>query len=133
MFIWQELQTLLNGAIDGRTAYSIIFWGGGTLLLIAAAIIILSNRVSGKKGIIAYGAGCAFFVISTMFQYGPFFNGPAGVAIPIGLPLLAVIGYLLWKDAAGTGTVDGCDDDLAEEDDAAPLAASAGAVVSADD
>ncbi len=67
-----------------------------------------------------------------MDQYGPLFHGPAGIAIPIGLPLLVVIGYLLWKDAAGTGTVDECDDDFADEDDA-PLAAPAGADSSADD
>ena len=36
-------------------------------------------------------------MISTMVQYGPLFHGPAGIAIPIGLPLLVVIGYLLWE------------------------------------
>ena len=58
---------------------------------------------------------------------------PAGIAIPIGLPLLVVIGYLLWKDAADTETGDEGDDDLAEEDDAAPRPAPAGADSSADD
>lgn len=56
--------------------------------------------------------------------------GPAGVAIPIELPLLNVIGYLLGKDAAGTGSVDEGDDDLSDEDDApyaAPTAPDAGA------
>ena len=59
--------------------------------------------------------------------------GPAGLAIPIGLPLLAVIGSLLWKDAAGTGTADECDDDLSDEDDAAPRLEPAGAVPGGDD
>ena len=56
--------------------------------------------------------------------------GPAGIAIPIGLPLLVVIGYLLWKDT-DIGTEDKGDDDLSEPDDA-PLAAPAGADSSAD-
>jgi hypothetical protein len=56
-------------------------------------------------------------------------------AIPIGLPLLVLIGYLLWRDAADTQTTDEGDDDLSEEDDASyvtPLTAPAGADAGAD-
>jgi len=110
MFIWREVELVLNGIIGGRTALSILVWLGGSLLLIAAAILFLSNREIGKMGVITYGLGCALFVISTMIQYGPLFNGPAGVAIPIGLPLLVVVGYLLWRDAIGSGSIEKDDD-----------------------
>lgn len=56
----------------------------------------------------------------------------SGVCIPIGLPRLIVIGYLLWKDA-DNAAVDEGDDNLSDEDDAAPLPAPAGANSSADD
>ena len=58
--------------------------------------------------------------------------GPAGIAIPIGLPLLVVIGYYVWKDAAGTGTEDKSGGDVTEPNDA-PLAATARADSSGDD
>lgn len=124
---------MLDGIIVGRTALSIFVWTGGTLLLVAAAILIFSNRRTGRTGVITYGLACVLFVISTMLQYGPLFKGPAGVAIPIGLPLLVVIGNFLWKDAAVTGTADERDDDLSEEDDAPLLTAPAGADSGADD
>lgn len=41
----------------------------------------------------------------------------------LGTGLIVVIGYLLWKDTADTGTVDEGDDDIADEDEA-PYAAS---------
>ncbi len=81
-----------------------------------------------------YGLGCALLMVSTMVQYGPFFNGPAGIAIPIGLPVLIVIGYFLWKDAIVptrwkrmTMTSPNQDDASYAEPLAAPGSADAGA------
>ena len=51
----------------------------------------------------------------------------SGVCIPIGLPLLIVIGHLLGKDAADTRTEEDGSDDLTDKDDAPPLPAPAGA------
>ena len=58
--------------------------------------------------------------------------GLARVCIPIGPPLL-VIGHPLEEDAAGTGPMDGGDDDLDDGEDAHPLPAPAGADSSGDD
>ena len=130
--IWRELQFVTGGIITGRSAISILLWLIGVVLLIAGAISLVSHRKYGRRGVMVYGLGCALLMVSTMVQYGPLFHGPPGVAIPIGLPLLVVIGYLLWKDA-DAGAVDESDDDLADEDDAPPLPASAGADTGADD
>jgi hypothetical protein len=99
IFIWQEIGLVLGGQIGGRTAISIFLWTASAILLAVAAGLFISNLVGVRRGLIVYGLGCALLVVATMFQYGPFFNGPAGVCIPIGLPFLIVIGYLLWKDA----------------------------------
>ena len=103
--IWREFQFVTDGIITGRTAFSILLWIGGVACSSPwQRFLILSNRGYGRRGVIVYGLGCALLMISTMVQYGPLFNGPAGIAIPIGLPLLIVIGYFLWKDAADTGS-----------------------------
>lgn len=64
-----------------------------------------------------------------MLQYGPLFHGPAGVCIPIGLPLLVVIGYLLRKDVPRSDSTEECDDASC----AALLAASGRSDANADD
>ena len=133
IFIWREFWYVANGVITGRSAFSIHLWIGGVLLLVTAAVLLNSNRGHETRGVTVYGLACALLMGSTIVQYGPLFSGPAGVCVPIGLPLLVVIGYILWKDAADTGTTDESDDDLAEAGDAAPLPASAGADASADD
>ncbi len=135
MFIWREVELVLNGTIEGQTALSILVWMGGGLLLVAAAILILSNRRTERIGVITYGMGCVLFVSSTMLQYGPFFNGPAGVAIPIGLPLLAVIGCLLWKDVIARSAEEHGDGLLGPDDAsvAAPSSASGSAEATADE
>lgn len=61
-------------------------------------------------------------MVWTMLQYGPLFNGPAGVAIPIGLPLLAVIGYILWKDTASPDAMEEHNDAFSGENEAEPAA-----------
>lgn len=121
IFLWRELEIVLNREITGRTAFSILFWVAGTALLALAAILIVSSHGDGRRNIKIYGLGCALLVISTIVQYGPLFHGPAGVAIPIGLPLLVIIGYLLWKDVARTGALD--DDEVVETTGAASLSA----------
>ncbi len=115
--LWREIQFITSGLITGRTAISILLWLIGVGFLLAAAILLVSNRKYGRRGVTIYGIGCALLMVSTMVQYGPLFNGPAGVAIPIGLPLLIVIGYFLWKDANRPAREDD-DDDLSEPDDA---------------
>jgi hypothetical protein len=136
IFIWQEFCYVADGIISGRSASSILLWLGGVVLLAVAAILILTSRESGKRGVIVYGLGWTLLVASTMIQYGPLFHGPAGIAIPIGLPLLIVLGYLLWKDATRVDLMEEHDDSLPAPDDAsgaAPLAASGSAEAIADD
>jgi hypothetical protein len=33
-----------------------------------------------------------------MAQYGPFFHGPAGVSIPVGVPAVIGIGWWMYRD-----------------------------------
>lgn len=120
---WRELQLVADGTITGRTAISILLWVGGVLILAVWATMILLLHDSRRRGVIVYGAGCLLLLISTMVQYGPLFHGPAGVAIPIGIPALAVIGYLLWKDVRSGADPDEYDDEppLDDPSDVEPI------------
>lgn len=114
--VWREVQLVTSGIITGRTALSIALWAGGVIILAGTAALLISNRGEPRKNVVGYGIGCAFLVVSTMVQYGPLFHGPAGVAIPIGIPALAVIGYLLWKDVRSGADPDEDDDEPALDD-----------------
>jgi peptidoglycan/LPS O-acetylase OafA/YrhL len=136
IFFWQEFWYIANGVIAGRSAFSILLWLGGVILLAAVAFLLFINRGYGRRGLTVFGLGCALLMISTMVQYGPLFHGPAGIAIPIGLPLLIVIGYFFWKEVARSDTAGEINDDLSESNSApvaAPLAASASTDADAND
>ena len=118
IFGWQEFWYVADGIVTGRSAFSILLWINGVVLLFfAAAILLISGSKFGRKSVIIYGIGSTLLIISTMMQYSPLFHGPAGVAIPIGLPLLTLIGYQLWKAATGNELVDETNDGLGKDND----------------
>ena len=99
-----DLGYVIAGVITGRSAVSISAWLVGVLLLISALIILLLSALDeerirpSKAGILILLAGLAWLA-SDMLQYGLIFSGPAGVAIPVGIPLVCVVGWwLLWKE-----------------------------------
>lgn len=47
-----------------------------------------------------------------MDRYGSLFHGPASIAIPIGLPLLIIVGSFLRIDAACADSMDEWDDEI---------------------
>ena len=49
-----------------------------------------SNYIKKRGGTLIITAGI-LFSSSIIIQYGPLFHGPAGIAIPVGLPVLFVI------------------------------------------
>jgi len=51
-------------------------------------------------------AGAASLLYCTA-QYGPFFHGPAGCCVPVGLPLIFGIAWFVWRS----------EDEEAEEED----------------
>jgi hypothetical protein len=108
--LFQNINYIINGYYTGITALSIWLWMFGAILMIIALIftfplkpeIIPSAKISG---IIIICAGI-LFTSSIMVQYGPYFHGPAGTAIPIGLPVLFVIGGWMYVAAQNEETVD---------------------------
>ena len=100
--ISQELSYVLNGIYHHNTAISILVWIAASVFLISTVIVILMNKV--KKDIQLKIAGFLLiistvcFLISIMFQFGLYFHGPVGIAIPIGIPLMFVIGGWMYME-----------------------------------
>ena len=88
------------------TAVATLIWVSGLVVLIAAAALILSRHLLGNHaharfvGPLIILAG-VLFLIWAMVQYGPFFSGPSGYSVPVGVPILWYCGYQFMREAKG--------------------------------
>ena len=99
--VLRDLDYVASGIITGRSTLSILLWVLGTLLLVAAIVYFAARRQENYDSfrttlsLLVGGAGGAYLA-SCFAQYGPTLHGPAGLAIPVGVPLLfAVAVYIL--------------------------------------
>ncbi|NQS74245.1 MAG: hypothetical protein HQP72_07650 [Methanoculleus sp.] len=99
--ILRDLDYITSGVIGGRSALSILVWALGTALLIAAIGYFAVRREEDyetfrKPLALLVAGGAVAYLLSCVAQYGPTLYGPAGFAVPVGVPLiLAVAGYIL--------------------------------------
>ena len=89
------------GILSPKSAISIVLWEAGTVLLAAATCLLLyehTNRSTRHRvpGLLTILAGVAMLA-SLIQQYGPLLHGPAGIAIPVGLPLVFVVGWWVFR------------------------------------
>lgn len=102
----RDNEFLTYGVLTGKTAVSIALWGAGTILLIIALLALaglIAEEMNEKKhlpGLLVIASGI-LYIGSCMTQYGPFFSGPAGISIPIGIPLVLVVGWLIYSKTIG--------------------------------
>lgn len=98
---YSNLQYVAFGTLSIKTAISIVLWEAGTVLLATATCLLLyehANATSRHRipGTLTILAGIALLA-SLIQQYGPLFHGPAGIAIPVGLPLVFVVGWWMYR------------------------------------
>jgi hypothetical protein len=96
-----DLMYALKGTYTGRTLISDIFWITGSILLTIGTIFWLLNDTAIQKfnlisGFLIIISGIVY-LSSVIVQYGVFFNGPAGISIPFGIPLIIFIGVIIMK------------------------------------
>lgn len=99
--ITSDFMYSIQGIYTGRTLISDILWLSGSILLTIGTIIWLINekeiqRLKLLSGFLIITTGIVY-LISVIVQYGIFFNGPAGISIPFGIPLIFFIGYWMVK------------------------------------
>jgi hypothetical protein len=95
--IFTDAGYILNGTLTGRTAFSIALWILGAIFLVAALLVALFRKggSSAKLRGVALVAGSLLFLLSSMVQYGFLFHGQAGFVIPIGIPVLLILGFIV--------------------------------------
>ena len=106
IFIWQDLNYIISGLIKGRSALSGFFWVVGLCFLLSSFIsfVNLTGLKKFKKYIgISIILSAILFLISIIVQYGLLFSGPAGIAIPIGVPVLFAIGVWIYFEGSRIG------------------------------
>jgi hypothetical protein len=91
-----SLSWVLTGILTGRSAVSlIVFFLAVTGLVISFLLLLSPEQIWVKKaGFITLVSGI-LLIISAILQYGLFFHGSSGILIPVGIPLVLVLGFLL--------------------------------------
>ena len=117
--IFRDLQYVVEGTITGRSALMPVFWVAGVVSGIAGLVFVgVPSRMQGlysprRGGICIMGAGL-LYLVALIAQYGPSFSSSGGFAIPVGVPVLLVAGWLVWSGTLFTGA-DETDERVPEE------------------
>lgn len=103
ILVTREITYVLNGTISGRSAISLILWAIGALLFIIATILVIlanPNKDSSliKKASLITITGGIIIAISILVQYGILLNSQSGFAIPVGIPIILVIGWWMYSE-----------------------------------
>jgi hypothetical protein len=103
ILVTKDITYVLNGTIGGRSAISFIAWGIGALLLIIATILVICANIEKdftliKKASILTITGGIIFTLSVLLQYGIMLFSQSGFAIPVGIPIILVIGWWMYQE-----------------------------------
>jgi len=102
IFFTSFITYIANGTLTGRSALAAGFDVAASACLILALCILLFVYLKRSAGyvkaaaIVTIAAGC-LFLLADMIQYGILFSGPAGFAIPIGVPVILVCGWWMYR------------------------------------
>ncbi len=102
----RDLTYVLTGLMGGRSGLSILIWLAGVVLMTLALLLVVlayqkKNPDLIKKGsLLTVSAGIVLF-LAIVTQYGLLLSGPAGFAIPIGIPIILFIGWINYTRDSG--------------------------------
>jgi hypothetical protein len=93
---------IIDGDITGISAISLIVWFFAAVVLISSFIINIASLANGSHTNFRITSvliiiGGLLFAISDIIQYGILFHGPPGVCIPVGIPVMIVIGWWTYR------------------------------------
>lgn len=100
--IFRDLQYVLEGTISGRSALMPLFWIGGVIFGMAGFVFVaVPSRIhqiySTRRGGICIILAGILYLLAIIAQYGPTLSSSGGFAIPVGVPVLLVVGWLMWS------------------------------------
>jgi hypothetical protein len=102
IFFSKDLYYIREGWITGHSALAAELATAASLLLMVSIIICLYVGLEESATFVKAGAlitllvGC-LFLLSDLLQYGLSFHGPAGFTIPIGVPVILVCGWWMYR------------------------------------
>jgi hypothetical protein len=108
ILVTRGITLVLNGTIGGRGGISLVLWAIGALLFIIAMILVIlaaikkDSTLVKKASVFTIGGGIVF-ALSIIFQYGFLLIGPSGFAIPVGIPIIFVIGWWMFQEKSEPG------------------------------
>jgi len=97
--IGEEINYIIQGIYSGKTAFSVILWALGTVLLTITTwfgLIYADGNKPDYHRLVRLGlaGSCIIYLISCITQYGIFFNGPAGISLPVGIGIILI--WMVW-------------------------------------
>ena len=115
-----DLGYVTSGTIGGQSALSILLWALGTALLVVAAGYLVYSRGEAITAIrkplaLLVAGGAAAYLLSCVAQYGPTLHGPAGFAVPVGVPLILAVAWYILKVEGDEVEYEEEEDDYEEE------------------
>jgi hypothetical protein len=100
--ITSDFLAVISGGLQGERALAVILWTMGTSLLVGCfclQLLILQKKKPGYGKWIAITTVISglIFLLSDVVQYGLLFHGAGGFCIPIGIPIIIVMGWLAYR------------------------------------
>ena len=119
--ITKDITYVLTGVIGGRSGISFMLWATGVLLFIIAAILVICANVYEDTSLVRKASlvtitGAVFLTGSVIMQYGIFFSSQSGFAIPIGIPVIFILGWWMYQEK-----FEDLRDDEPEDEETAPV------------
>nr|HQD25586.1 hypothetical protein [Methanoculleus thermophilus] len=79
-----------------------LLWVLGTALLVAAVVYFAARRHEGYESFrkplaLLVAGGAVAYLLSCVAQYGPTLYGPAGLSVPVGVPLILAVAWYIAK------------------------------------
>jgi hypothetical protein len=99
-----DFRYVLDGIMGGRSGVSVLIWCAGAVVLVAALLLLiyaLSMEPDPRWGtyppLLSILAGI-LFICSCIVQYGVLLHSQAGFSIPIGAPVVVILGWYLYRE-----------------------------------
>jgi hypothetical protein len=116
ILVSKDITYVLTGVISGRSGISYILWTAGVVLFIIATILVIlantdEDSVLVRKASLVTITGALLLTGSVIMQYGIFFSSQSGFAIPVGIPVILIIGWWMYQEKFEPDATDTIPDD----------------------
>ena len=101
VLISNDLYNVFTGLFQGSMILAVVLWCLGSFFLVVNMVFVLVGtepfkRIIKWSGLLIIISGI-FFLVSILVHYGLFFHNSSGIAIPVGLPLIFLLGIWLYQ------------------------------------